>query len=136
VIDDIGNRLRRARQQRGMSVGDVARQTKLPTTVLHSIEQNHFAALPGGMFRKAYVRTVAIAVGLDPDELAADYCAQFEPPFEPAAAPVRRDALWHKLVEQLTSLPLRWILTLAAVAAVTALWFLFQSGRANAAPFA
>ena len=87
VTGDIGGRLRSAREHRGMSLRDAAKQTKLSIAVLQAIERNDFARLPGGMFRKAYVRTLAVEVGLDPNELAAQYCARFEPPIEALAAP-------------------------------------------------
>ena len=80
VTDDIGGRLRRAREQRGLSLHDVARRTKLTIPVVRAIERNDFTALPGGMFHKAYVRTLAVEVGLNPSDIAADYCAWYEPP--------------------------------------------------------
>lgn len=82
MTNDIGGRLRRAREQRGLSLHDLATRTKFTIPVLCAIERNDFAVLPGGMFRKAYVRTLALEVGLNPDDIAADYCACFEPPGE------------------------------------------------------
>ena len=128
VTHDIGGRLRRAREDRGLSLRDASRRTKLSTAVLQAIERNDFASLPGGMFRKAYVRTLAAEVGLDANEIAADYCAQFEPPI--ALAVEERDVgLQKKLIEQLTPLPRgRSIVTAAALAAAAAVWFMLQPG--------
>jgi cytoskeletal protein RodZ len=78
AVEDIGGRLRLAREDRGLSLNDVASRTKLSVFVLQAIERNDFGCLPGGMFRKAYVRTLAGEVGLDAQQLAADYCARFE----------------------------------------------------------
>lgn len=125
VTDDIGGRLRIAREHRGMSLRDVAKRTKLSIAVLQAIERNDFASLPGGMFRKAYVRTLAAEVGLDPNEIAADYCAQFVPPLEPA---VQDRHLQQKLIEQLAPSPRRSIVTLAVLAASAAAWFMLQPG--------
>jgi cytoskeleton protein RodZ len=129
VTGDIGGRLRRAREHRGMSLRDVARLTKLSITVLQAIERNDFTSLPGGMFRKAYVRTLAAEVGLNPNEIAADYCERFEPPIEPPAVPNREAALQEKWLEQLTPSPRRSIVTLAVLAAPAAAWFMLQPGR-------
>src|SRR5688572_24675257 len=125
--DDIGARLRRAREHRRWSLADVARRTKLPIAVLQAIERNDFASLPGGMFRKAYVRTLAVEVGLDPNEIAADYCALFEPPIE---SPVlsRPVGLEQKLIDQLAPSRRRPIVTLMVLAAPAAVWFMLQSG--------
>ena len=122
VTDDIGGRLRRAREQRGLSLHDVAARTKLTIPVVRAIERNDFAALPGGMFRKAYVRTLAVEVGLNPNDIAADYCAWFEPPVEPVSAPSRettREAEWLK---QLTPPGPRVLITLVAVVVLAAAW--------------
>lgn len=81
---DIGERVRRAREQRGLSLGDVARSTKLSTGVLRAIENNDFASLPAGMYRKAYLRTVAAEVGLDSHEIAVDYETLYEAPLASA----------------------------------------------------
>lgn len=128
LTGDIGGRLRRARESRGLSVADVARRTKLSTNVLQAIERNDFRSLPGGMFRKAYVRMLAAEVGLNPNEIAADYCERFEPPVETAFIPNRNAALEEKWLQQLTPSPRRSIVGLAAVAVPGLAWFLLQPG--------
>lgn len=127
VNGDIGGRLQRAREDRGISLRDAAKRTRLSIAVVQAIERNDFASLPGGMFRKAYVRTLAVEVGLDSNEIAADYCAQFEPPIEPAAQDRYVDRQ-QKLIEQLAPSPRQSIVTLAVLAAPAAAWFMLQPG--------
>ena len=115
VTDDIGGRLRRAREQRGLSLHDVARRTKLTIHVVRAIERNDFTALPGGMFRKAYVRTLAVEVGLNPSDIAADYCAWYEPPAEPLSIS-NRDATTQEKWVGLAPSPRRFLVTLVALA--------------------
>jgi cytoskeletal protein RodZ len=43
------------------------------------MERDEFSQLPGGVFRKAYIRSVATEVRLDAEELASEYDAQFGP---------------------------------------------------------
>ena len=133
--DNIGARVRHAREQRGLSLGDAARLTKLSTSVLRAIEQNDFASLPAGMYRKAYLRTVAAEVGLDPVEIAADYKTQYEAPVEPATttaetATVRRR--WGELL--LRPPPGRSIVTLIALATAAIVWFMLQPGPSSESP--
>lgn len=78
-IADIGSHLRRAREQRGLTLRDIADATKISMRALNAIEHNDFARLPGGVFRKAYVRAFAAEVGLDADKVAREYRATFEP---------------------------------------------------------
>jgi transcriptional regulator with XRE-family HTH domain len=125
VTDDIGGRLQRAREHRGMSLRDAAARTKLPIAVLAAIERNDFASLPGGMFRKAYVRTLAAEVGLDPDAIAAGYCARFERPIEPARHD-RNDGRQQDLIAQLAPSRRRSIVTLAVLAATAVTWLMLQ----------
>jgi transcriptional regulator with XRE-family HTH domain len=129
---DIGGRLRRAREHRGLSLSDAAKRTKLSITVLQAIERNDFTSLPGGMFRKAYVRTLAAEVGLNPTEIAEDYCARFEPPVPPVAVPNRGAALQDEWIQQLTPSPQRSIVTLAAMAVPAVAWFMLQPGPVGA----
>ena len=124
VPEEIGGRLRSAREHRGMSLRDAAKRTKLSIAVLQAIERNDFARLPGGMFRKAYVRTLAVEVGLDPNELAAQYCARFEPPIEVLAAPPPDAGRDEKLLQQLTPSPRPSVVTLTVLTASAAAWFL------------
>jgi cytoskeleton protein RodZ len=129
LTGDIGGRLRRARESRGLSLADAARLTKLSVNNIQAIERNDFASLPGGMFRKAYVRTLAAEFGLNPNELAADYSARFEPPaVEPVAIPNHDAALEEEWVEQLTPAPRRSIVALTLVAVPAAAWFTLQLG--------
>jgi transcriptional regulator with XRE-family HTH domain len=125
AADDIGGRLRRARERRDLSLSDLARRTKLPVHVLQAIERNDFARLPGGIFRKAYVRTVAIELGLNPTEIAAIYRARFEPSVEPPPVP-RDPARQAEWIEQLTPAPRRSFATLLVLAIPAAAWFMLQ----------
>src|SRR5687767_598429 len=76
---DIGGGLRLARELKGLTLSDASERTKLSIWMLEAIERNDFESLPGGMYRKAYLRTLASELGLDPNRVAADYCEQFEP---------------------------------------------------------
>jgi transcriptional regulator with XRE-family HTH domain len=128
LTGDIGGRLQRARESRGLSLADAARHTKLSINVLQAIERNDFTRLPGGMFRKAYVRTLAAEFGLNPNEMAADYCKRYEPPVETVAVPSRDAALQDEWLQQLTPAPRRSIVGLAAVAVPALAWFMIQPG--------
>jgi cytoskeletal protein RodZ len=86
LATDMGSRIRQAREQRGLTLRDLANTTKISTSALHAIEHNDFARLPGGVFRRAYVRAVAAEVGLDADALTREYRARFE--IEMAAGPL------------------------------------------------
>lgn len=123
VTADIGDRLRDARVRRGMSLRDAAERTKLTIAVLQAIERNDFARLPDGMYRKAYVRSLAREVGLDPREMAAAYDRQFPPAADPATTAggdvFRREDEWaRQLAPRRPSL-----ITLLILLILAARWF-------------
>jgi cytoskeletal protein RodZ len=104
ITTDIGSRLRQAREQRGLTIRDIANTTKIAPAALNAIEHNDFARLPGGVFRRAYVRAFAIEVGLDADELTREYRSRFE--IETPAGPLPpRKADWSDRVRALDRLP-------------------------------
>lgn len=81
----LGERLRLAREARGLTVADVAATTRISTRALIAIEQERFDDLPGGIFRRTFVQAYAEALGLDGGEYARTYLARFEPPASSSA---------------------------------------------------
>ena len=118
---DIGARLQHAREQRGLTLSDIAGVTKISARSLNAIEQNDFGRLPGGVFRKAYVRAFAIEVGLDADEMAAAYQAKFGSD-RPAYLEVTPIPAWRG--------PRRTVGWLTVVASIAAVVFVLLMSRA------
>jgi cytoskeletal protein RodZ len=71
-MTSIGERLRRQRLQNRISIEKVSLDTKIGIRLLEAIEAEQFEKLPGGVFRKSFVLQYAKALGLDPEEIAAD----------------------------------------------------------------
>lgn len=70
---DIGQKLREAREAKGLSLEDVEKATKIQSRYLTAIENNDFDRLPGDFYARAFIRQYAQIVGLDGKELLADY---------------------------------------------------------------
>jgi cytoskeletal protein RodZ len=70
-----GEKLRKQREQRGLSLDAISTITKISPRMLRAIEEEHFEQLPGGVFNKGFVRAYARLVGLDEDEAVSDYLA-------------------------------------------------------------
>jgi cytoskeleton protein RodZ len=71
-----GNKLREARERRGISLREIANTTKISVSALEALERNDISRLPGGIFSRAFVRSYAIEVGLDPEETIREFLAQ------------------------------------------------------------
>ena len=57
--------LRTARERRGLTIQQIASETRIPWRHLDALEQGNLEALPSGLYRRAEVRAYADAVGLD-----------------------------------------------------------------------
>jgi transcriptional regulator with XRE-family HTH domain len=64
--------LKKARQARGLTSSDVARETRLSPRTIAAIEEGRFDDLPAGLYARTSVRAYAGAVGLDPAEVLAE----------------------------------------------------------------
>ena len=64
---DVGAWLRAARERAGLSLRQIADTTKLSVITLEMLERNRVSQLPGGIYRRAIVRSYASEVGLDPE---------------------------------------------------------------------
>src|SRR5207248_6594194 len=76
-VGDFGGKLRDARERRGISLRQIANATKISIAALEALERNDISRLPGGIFSRAFVRSFAMQVGLDPEVTIQDFIAQF-----------------------------------------------------------
>jgi transcriptional regulator with XRE-family HTH domain len=83
----LGARLRRHREQRGISLRSVADTTKIAHPLLEALERGDVSQWPAGIYRAGFIRAYAAAVGLPPDETAAEFARAFDPVPEPEPAP-------------------------------------------------
>lgn len=64
-----GEKLRDAREQKGLTVDDVAARLKVPARYIVALEQGDLASLPEPTFVRGYVKAYARTVGVDAAEL-------------------------------------------------------------------
>src|SRR3712207_3598640 len=68
----VGERLRAAREAKGLSLEDVARQTRIPLRHLEHIEREEWDALPAVTYSVGFARSYANTIGLDGAEIGAE----------------------------------------------------------------
>ena len=68
----VGERLRVAREAKGLSLEDLAAQTRIPQRHLASIETGDWEHLPAPTYTIGFAKSYASAVGLDRDEIGND----------------------------------------------------------------
>jgi len=77
-MGDFSDRLKQARVSRGLSLHDIAGVTKISMVALEALERGDLSRLPGGIFSRAFVRSYALAVGLDPERSVVEFLAERE----------------------------------------------------------
>src|SRR4051812_47860824 len=70
-----GERIKREREMRGVSLEEIAESTKIGKRNLEALETEEFDKLPGGIFNKGFVRAYARYLGLDEDQAVSDFLA-------------------------------------------------------------
>ena len=66
-----GEELKRERERRGMDLGRIAQQTKIPRRFLEAIESGRVHSIPGRFYQRAYIRAYAGQLGLDQERFVA-----------------------------------------------------------------
>jgi transcriptional regulator with XRE-family HTH domain len=99
-MTDVGNRLRRAREEAGFDIQDISATTKIKPGFLLAIERGSFEDLPGHFFTRHFLKAYAREVGLSPDEVVGEFDAAFEP-VEPAPAPPLPKSPVHRMAVRL-----------------------------------
>ena len=72
-MQSLGQRLRQERESRGVSLDEIAKQTRIGVRLLQAIEVEDFDQLPGGIFNKSFIRQYAEYLGLDGEQSAQEY---------------------------------------------------------------
>ena len=69
----VGDRLREARELRGVDLYRVERDTKIRSKYLAALEDGEFADLPGDVYARGFLRNYATYLGLDADEIEGEW---------------------------------------------------------------
>lgn len=88
----VGERLREAREARGMTVGDIAQTLKLGSRQVEALEAGRWEVLPGPTFIRGFVRNYARLVQLDPVPMMAILDRVLEKPVARLDVPESRPA--------------------------------------------
>jgi len=104
ATDPIGKRLKAAREEKGLTLDDIAAKTRVPIRHLQHMEKGEWEALPAPTYSVGFARAYATAVGLNAAEIGAQLRAQlgaapavaapsYYEPADPARVPPRSLAI-------------------------------------------
>jgi len=116
---NFGERLKRERDLREVSMDELSKSTRISTRFLQALENEDWGKLPGGVFGHGFVRSIARYLGLAEESLLSEYdlarAEKLPPPPE-------------KPEERIPSLP-KWVPTAAVLVILLFLVGLFYAGR-------
>lgn len=129
----IGERLRAAREEKGLSLDEIAGRTRIPVRHLQHIESEDWDALPAITYSIGFVRAYANELGLDGTALGAELRDQIGTPRRGGTVPGE----YYEPADP-ARVPPRWLAFAAAVIAVLLIagYLLFRSGIDDGPPAA
>jgi cytoskeleton protein RodZ len=122
---DFGGRMRRLREERGISLRDIATTTKLSVGQLEALERNDISRLPGGIFLRGIVRSYAEQIGSDPEATVRDFIARF-PDESIAGSPPVYESDYEAATAPGLNRTLIIIALLLVVIVAVGVWFYFR----------
>jgi cytoskeletal protein RodZ len=96
----VGEELAAARRQAGLTITQVSQRTCIRETIVRGIERGDYSACGGDFYARGHVRSIARAVGLDPDQVVREYDATQRPSAQITAADVFQPYTPVKLKER------------------------------------
>lgn len=83
--ESFGARLRQRRERQQIALTSIAEQTKISLSLLEALERDDVSHWPAGIFRRAFIRTYAHAIGLEPDVVVREFLERHPDPIEVVA---------------------------------------------------
>ncbi len=90
-MTSLGAYLRAQREERGVSLDTLIRETRIPRRAAEALEADRYEALPAPVFTRGFIRAYLRHLGLPANEALTFYAAKVEPPIIPSLTrvPVR-----------------------------------------------
>jgi hypothetical protein len=83
--ESFGARLRQRREEQAIALVTIAEQTKIKLSLLDGLERDDLSHWPSGIFRRAFIRTYAQAIGLNPDVVVREFLELYPDPHDVVA---------------------------------------------------
>ncbi len=78
--ETFGTRLRLRREEQGIDLGTIAEELKIKLSLLEAVERDNVSNWPSGIYRRAFIRAYAHAIGLHPDVIVREFLELYPDP--------------------------------------------------------
>lgn len=128
-MSELGALLKRAREEKSLSLDDIQELTKIRKRYLQAIESGDYSVLPGTFYVRAFVKNYSETVGLEPDEVLRLYqheipAAQVEQAVEPIPARKPR-RVKSQTSERFGKIGFNLVMWLFLVVIVAVVWYFY-----------
>ena len=87
-FQSFGARMRHERERRRISIASIAESTKILGALIEGLENDDLSRWPTGLYRRAFMRAYARAIGLDQDATVKEFLEHHPDPEATPTAPV------------------------------------------------
>jgi len=127
---NFGERLKRERELREVTLEEITAATRIGSRFLEALENEEWSKLPGGVFNRGFVRSIARYLGLDEEALLGEYDLAHGTHVAPVTPPPERRMTSSKWIPFLLFVGLL-VLLLCAVAGGVYYWWQHRAHRAQ-----
>ena len=86
----LGSHLRQERLRKQLDVAAIVKVTRIRRQILEAIEADNFDSIPGGAYRRHFIRQYAQALGMNGEAVVGEFRTQYAEPPLPLPKPYRR----------------------------------------------
>ncbi len=115
---NFGERLKRERELREVTLEEITAATRIGSRFLEALENEEWGKLPGGVFNRGFVRSIARYLGLDEEALLGEYDLAHGTQVAPAPPPPERRMSSSKWIPFLVFLGLLFFLFCAVIGGI------------------
>jgi cytoskeletal protein RodZ len=134
MATSIGEKLRLARETRGIALRDISEETRISMRYLEAIESDDYRRLPGGICNRSFIRAYAKQIGYDEQQAVEEYTTMMhdrgeetdEASSKPFKSPVYTDDGGNHNRSPLATILLAIIILTALSACVWGAWYLYE----------
>ncbi|EAL11433.1 transcriptional regulator [Bacillus cereus G9241] len=132
VVTELGQKLKEARETKGLSVDQLHEVTKIQKRHLVAIEEGNYDVLPGAFYARAFIKQYADAVGLNGEELLVEYQSTIPQSEKRDVPQVSTGQKTQETMQKSSSWPIadhmpKILVALLVIAVGVVIWFVFQA---------
>ncbi|HDW3052757.1 TPA: helix-turn-helix domain-containing protein [Bacillus cereus] len=131
-MTELGQKLKEAREAKGLSIDQLHEITKIQKRHLVAIEEGNYDVLPGAFYARAFIKQYADAVGLNGEELLVEHQSTIPQSERREVPQVSTGQKTQETMQKSSSWPVadhmpKILVALLVIAVGVVIWFVFQA---------